>query len=40
MARFSKDLHDIEAANALKALSQVPQTQLSTDQLMRELSSS
>jgi len=31
MARFSFDLHDkIEAANALQALSQVPETQLSS----------
>jgi len=39
MARFSLDLHEIKAASALQALSQVPETQFSTDTVMQEVSS-
>ena len=39
MARFSLDLHELEAANALRSLSEVPETQLSTEKILRQLSS-
>ena len=39
MARFSLDLHETKATSALQALSQVHETQHSTDTVMQEVSS-
>jgi len=39
MQQFSLDLHELEAVYALQSLSEVPETQLSTEEIMRKLSS-
>ena len=39
IGQFSMELHVLEAAHALQSLSEVSETQLSTEELMHELSS-